>query len=214
MTTEPPVLARRACLAALADSRAGPYASSVLIVASIYICAPRLSTSTRHDELTWPSRARSAQVRPASSMKARNAPGTSMTQARDIACDLGLHIGAGDGDRTRTISLGIRPIGASDRTDPGSRRTGSTVIDPCDTRANGRQGPKGRQRQGADRDLTFLAICKPTTPRLRTGRSPTDGPRRLPLLIVVAHRRGVSQAPGRKVVACRNVKRSRGFGTY
>ena len=149
MTTEPPVLARRACLAALADSRAGPYASSVLIVASIYICAPRLSTSTRHDELTWPSRARSALVRHASSMKARNTPGTSMTQARDIASDLGLHIGAGDGNRTRTISLGIRSIGASDRTDPGSRHTGSTVIDPCDTRANGpprAQGPPASGR--------------------------------------------------------------------
>jgi len=35
-------------------------------------------------------------------MKARNTLGTSMTQARDIACDLGLHIGAGDGDRTGT----------------------------------------------------------------------------------------------------------------
>jgi hypothetical protein len=45
LTTEPPVLARRACVAALADSRAGPHASSVLIVSGIYICAPRLSTS-------------------------------------------------------------------------------------------------------------------------------------------------------------------------
>jgi hypothetical protein len=31
--------------------------------------------------------------------------------------DLGLHIGAGDENRTRTISLGIRQIGASDRSD-------------------------------------------------------------------------------------------------
>jgi len=38
LTTEPPVLARRACLAALADSRAGPYASSVLIVYGTYVC--------------------------------------------------------------------------------------------------------------------------------------------------------------------------------
>jgi hypothetical protein len=191
LTTEPPVLARRACLAALADSRAGPYASSVLIVASIYICAPRLSTSTRHDELTWPSRARSALVRHASSMKARNTPGTSMTQARDIASDLGLHIGAGDGNRTRTISLGIHPSGPL----TVLTRAADIPVVPSSTPATpglmARQGPKGRQRQGADRDLTFLAIGKPTTPRLRTGRSPTDGPRRLPLLIVVAPRRGV-----------------------
>jgi hypothetical protein len=104
LTTEPPVLVRRAYVAALGDSRADPYESSALIVSGIYICAPRLSTSTRHEEPTWRSRARSAQARHASSMQARNTPGTTMTQARDIASDLGLRMRAGDGNRTRTIS--------------------------------------------------------------------------------------------------------------
>jgi len=30
-----------------------------------------------------------------------------------VPTDLGLHIGAGDGNRTRTISLGSTPIGAA-----------------------------------------------------------------------------------------------------
>jgi hypothetical protein len=60
-----------------------------------------------------------------------------MTQARDIASDLGLRIGAGDGNRTRAISLGIQPIGASDRSDLDSRHTASDRHGPRDTRANG-----------------------------------------------------------------------------
>jgi len=40
-----------------------------------------------------------------------------------VPADLGLHVGAGDENRTRTISLGIRPIGASDRPDLGNRCT-------------------------------------------------------------------------------------------
>ena len=47
-----------------------------------------------------------------------------------VPADLGLHVGAGDGNRTRTISLGIRPIGASDRPDMGNRSTGAGVALP------------------------------------------------------------------------------------
>jgi len=39
--------------------------------------------------------------------------------------DLGLHMRAGDGNRTRSVSLGIRPIGPPDRPDLGNRRTAS-----------------------------------------------------------------------------------------
>jgi hypothetical protein len=48
-----------------------------------------------------------------------------MTQARDIASDLGLRLGAHDRNRTRAISLGIQPIEASDRADLDSRHTAS-----------------------------------------------------------------------------------------
>jgi hypothetical protein len=44
---------------------------------------------------------------------------------------------AGDGNRTRTISLGIRPIGTFDRPDLDIRRTTSDRHGPRDTRANG-----------------------------------------------------------------------------
>jgi hypothetical protein len=44
---------------------------------------------------------------------------------------------AGDGNRTRTISLGIRPIRAPDRSDLGTRCTISDRDGPCDTGANG-----------------------------------------------------------------------------
>jgi len=55
----------------------------------------------------------------------------------DRVADLGPYAGAGDGNRTRTISLGIRPIGASDRRELGSRYTASDRHEPCDTRVNG-----------------------------------------------------------------------------
>jgi len=53
-----------------------------------------------------------------------------------MRADLGIR-GAGDGNRTRTISLGIRPIGASDRPDLGIRCTASDRHGLCDTGANG-----------------------------------------------------------------------------
>jgi hypothetical protein len=52
-----------------------------------------------------------------------------------------------------------------------------TVIDPATPGLMALQWPKGRQRQSADRNLTFPAGCKPT-PRLRTDRSLLTGPRR------------------------------------
>jgi hypothetical protein len=55
--------------------------------------------------------------------------------------ELGLHHGAGDGNRTRTISLGIRPIGVSDLPDLGIRCTASDRHEPCDTRVMARQWP-------------------------------------------------------------------------
>jgi len=51
--------------------------------------------------------------------------------------DLGLHMRAGDGNRTRTVSLGIRPIGPPDQPDLGNRRTASDRHWPHDTAANG-----------------------------------------------------------------------------
>jgi hypothetical protein len=45
--------------------------------------------------------------------------------------------GAGDGNRTRTISLGNQQIGASDRPDLDNRCTASDRDGPCDTGVNG-----------------------------------------------------------------------------
>jgi hypothetical protein len=46
-------------------------------------------------------------------------------------------VGAGEGNRTPTVTLGIRPIGASDRPDLGTRRTVSDRDGPDDIPANG-----------------------------------------------------------------------------
>ena len=54
-----------------------------------------------------------------------------------IPDDLGLLIGAGEGNRTPTISLGIRRIGASDRPDLDIRCTASDRDGPHDTGVNG-----------------------------------------------------------------------------
>jgi len=63
---------------------------------------------------------------------------------------LGLHMGAGDGNRTRTISLGIRQIGAADRPDLDIRCTASGRDGPCETRVNGPPMARvsGRPRRG------------------------------------------------------------------
>src|SRR5215510_8187885 len=62
-------------------------------------------------------------------------------KAENYAADERLHIGAGDGagdgNRTRTISLGIRQIRVPDRPELGSRCTASDRHRPCDTGVNG-----------------------------------------------------------------------------
>jgi hypothetical protein len=50
---------------------------------------------------------------------------------------VGFYSGAGNGNRTRTISLGIRPIGASDGPDLGNRYTASDRHEPHETGVNG-----------------------------------------------------------------------------
>jgi hypothetical protein len=62
---------------------------------------------------------------------------TAMAGNFDHASDQRSRRGAGDENRTRTISLGIRPIGASDRPELGSRCAASDRHGPYDTIANG-----------------------------------------------------------------------------
>src|SRR6516164_9474171 len=57
--------------------------------------------------------------------------------AENCAADLRLHVGAGDGNRTRAISLGIRQIRVPDGPDLGTRCTVSDRRRPYDTGANG-----------------------------------------------------------------------------
>ncbi len=62
-----------------------------------------------------------------------------------IGLELGFR-GAGDGNRTRTISLGNQQIGAPDHADLGTRCTASDRHGPYDTRVNGppmARGPMG-----------------------------------------------------------------------
>jgi hypothetical protein len=67
-----------------------------------------------------------------------------------MPADLGLHIGAGDGNRTRTISLGIRQIRVPDRPDLDIRCTVSDRHRPSSTGVN---GPPMARRQMAARRL-------------------------------------------------------------
>jgi len=62
---------------------------------------------------------------------------TRQTTMSGVPADLGLHSGAGDENRTRTISLGIQQIGAFDRTELGNRCAVSDRQGPCGIRANG-----------------------------------------------------------------------------
>ena len=56
---------------------------------------------------------------------------------RDHGFDVRFLVGAGDGNRTRTISLGIRQIRAPDHPDLEIRWTASDRDGPCDTGVNG-----------------------------------------------------------------------------
>jgi hypothetical protein len=66
-----------------------------------------------------------------------------------VPADLGFHIGAGDENRTRTISLGIRPIHALDRPDLGNRHTASDRHGPWGTGVNGPPMARGPMAPGA-----------------------------------------------------------------
>ena len=98
----------------------------------------------------WPL-ARWRRRRSAAGHRARSGhAGTAMHsdgggQICDHASDQAFCRGAGDENRTRTISLGIRPIGASDRPELGSRCTASDRHGPCDTRLNGPPMARGQR---------------------------------------------------------------------
>jgi hypothetical protein len=66
------------------------------------------------------------------------------------AADLGFHSGAGDENRTATISLGNQQIGGLDRPDLDIRCTSSDRDGPCDTGVNGPPMARvsGRPRRG------------------------------------------------------------------
>src|SRR5215831_12793718 len=69
----------------------------------------------------------------------------------------------GDGNRTRTISLGIRPIRASDRPDLGTQRTAGTAVDRTTPGLMARQWPVARPPRywleaGRPRNLRWSAF--------------------------------------------------------
>jgi hypothetical protein len=88
--------------------------------------------------------------------------GTIKSEAQDLRCPV-LSGGAGDRDRIRTVSLGIRPIGACDRPELGSRCTAGDRHGPCDTRANG--PPMGHGTMALDAAAVWRA-----SPSLRLTR--------------------------------------------
>jgi len=96
----------------------------------------------------------------------------------DHARELGRKMGAGDGNRTRTVSLGICPIRGSDRPDLGTRCTASDRQGPCDTGSNGppmaRAKCPGLVRNGQPRVLHDacgqLACCDACQPDCDCGR--------------------------------------------
>ena len=88
--------------------------------------------------------------------------------------------GAGDGNLTRTISLGIRQIGASDRANLGSRCTASDRQGPCGTGVNGPPMARGlialegRPPSGWLPQLPFDGALEVLTPDLSVNGSPAD----------------------------------------
>jgi hypothetical protein len=61
-----------------------------------------------------------------------------------VPADLAFRRGAGDENRTRTISLGIQPIQPTDPPELGIQRTASGRDGPCHTGANGPRPPARR----------------------------------------------------------------------
>ena len=93
---------------------------------------------------------------------------------RDHCPGPGFVSGAGDENRTRTISLGIRPIQAPDRPDLGSQCTVSDRYGPYGTMAIGplmAQAPAG---SGIGQDPTHPSPA-PTQPSDRLGQVPDSG---------------------------------------
>jgi hypothetical protein len=80
-------------------------------------------------------------------------------QAGHTVSDLGLHIGAGDGNRTRTISLGISTIHAATQPDLRRRVPVSDREGPLFTGVN---GPLMARRSWPE--LRSLTPCQPDHP--------------------------------------------------
>src|SRR5262245_2832926 len=89
---------------------------------------------------------------PAKISKLRLSGGTSVPACTNV-------MRAGDGNRTRTISLGIRPIVAPDRPDLGIRCTARDRDGPCDTGANGPRGCAGAVARTHPHDARRRTRC-------------------------------------------------------
>jgi hypothetical protein len=87
------------------------------------------------------------------------------------------NIGAGDGNRTRTISLGNQQIGAPDRLDLQIRCTASDRYGPCDTRINGPPMARGPTASGMDRARPGLTPIRQRD-HLHIAAGAADGDRR------------------------------------
>ena len=68
-------------------------------------------------------------------------------------------MGAGDGNRTRTVSLANQQIGASDRPDLDIRCTASDRQGPCDTRVNGPPMARGSMTLSGPIERLALRNC-------------------------------------------------------
>jgi hypothetical protein len=118
--------------------------------------------------------------------------------------DLAFRRGAGDGNRTRTISLGIRQIWVPDAPDVGGRCTASDPDGPSDALANGPLTARVRR-------LWALAKTRSPPPLLRplpcylhavrlSVRSPLTWPKNC-LLLYILIPEGVGLACGRLLAA-------------
>jgi hypothetical protein len=128
------------------------------------------------------------------------------------AADLGFHSGAGDENRTATISLGIRQIGAPDRPDLGTRPTASDRDGPHDTRANGPSMARSLIALGTGQNSNHLG---PASSRTSCTLLPQCAfPSRPPRLSIGTRRTGGLSDPGDRVVTCADVGGQRLSGTY
>jgi len=101
-------------------------------------------------------------------------PPTGLEARSSVGADLGFRRGAGDGNRTRTVSLGIRQIRSSDRPDLGTRCTASDRHRPCDTGVNGPLMARGLmtlEGLAPAAGFTTLAVSLAGSGRVADGRS-------------------------------------------